>query len=90
MDDFMKPEIVFDTWHQIDGPLGVESYPGRYFSRGEVDALAADNYAAGSYTVESVQGYGARWSAPGYMDCTDWTVYKTEQEAHEALEEESN
>jgi hypothetical protein len=32
-------------------------------------------------------GWGARLSAPGYMDCTDWDVYATEEEAKKALAE---
>ena len=28
-----------------------------------------------------------RLSAPGYMDCTDWYVYKTEADAREAMAE---
>jgi hypothetical protein len=36
---------------------------------------------------ENVEGYGARLSAPGYLDCTEWNVYDTEQEAREALDE---
>jgi hypothetical protein len=36
---------------------------------------------------ENIEGYGARLSAPGYLDCTEWNVYDTEQEAREALEE---
>lgn len=30
-------------------------------------------------------GYGARLSASGYMDCTEWTVFDTEMEAIEFL-----
>lgn len=33
------------------------------------------------------RGYGARLSAPGYMDCTAWAVYDSEEEAEEALVE---
>jgi hypothetical protein len=36
---------------------------------------------------ENIKGFGARLSAPGYLDCTEWSVYGTEQEAREALEE---
>ncbi|MGO8809196.1 MAG: hypothetical protein ACLQJF_07010 [Candidatus Sulfotelmatobacter sp.] len=36
---------------------------------------------------ENVKGYGARLSAPGYLDCTEWTVFDTEQEATEFLDE---
>jgi hypothetical protein len=36
---------------------------------------------------ENVKGYGARLSAPGYLDCTEWTVFDTEEEARAYLEE---
>ena len=36
---------------------------------------------------ENIKGYGARLSAPGYLDCTEWTVFDTEDEAREHLEE---
>lgn len=32
-------------------------------------------------------GYGARLSAPGYLDCTEWCVFDTEKEAEDYLEE---
>jgi hypothetical protein len=37
---------------------------------------------------ENVKGYGARLSAPGYLDCTEWTVFDTEDEAREYLDRE--
>jgi hypothetical protein len=36
---------------------------------------------------ETIRGYGARLSAPGYLDCTEWTVFDTLEEAEEYLEE---
>jgi hypothetical protein len=39
---------------------------------------------------ENVTGFGARLSAPGYLDCTEWTVFDTEDEAHEYLAEISD
>lgn len=36
---------------------------------------------------ENIQGYGARLSAPGYMDCTEWAVFDTGAEAWDYLEE---
>lgn len=39
------------------------------------------------YNVELRHGFGARLSAPGYMDCTDWTVFDTEDEATAYLDE---
>ena len=37
--------------------------------------------------VEYAPGYGARLSAPGYLDCTDWCVFDTEQEARDYLDD---
>ena len=39
-------------------------------------------------SVQLIEGYGARLSAPGYMDSTSWTVFKTREEAEEFLREE--
>ena len=39
------------------------------------------------YSIELRQGFGARLSAPGYMDCTPWSVHETEEEAKQFLEE---
>lgn len=36
---------------------------------------------------QNVKGYGARLSAPGYLDCTEWTVFDTEGDAREYLAE---
>jgi len=35
--------------------------------------------------LKIVTGWGARLSAPGYMDCTDWSLYDSEKEAHDEL-----
>jgi hypothetical protein len=36
---------------------------------------------------ENIKGYGARLTAPGYLDCTDWCVFDTEAEALQYLDE---
>lgn len=33
------------------------------------------------------EGYGARLSAPGYLDCTEWTVFDSVDQANEYLNE---
>jgi hypothetical protein len=38
-------------------------------------------------SVRLISGFGARLSAPGYMDCTEWSVFATEEEAREYLVE---
>lgn len=47
------------------------------------------DYVEGSviHSWENIRGYGARLSAPGYLDCTEWNVFPTEQEAREYLDE---
>lgn len=37
------------------------------------------------YSVTLIEGYGSRLSAPGYMDCTEWGVYDSPEEAEDAL-----
>jgi hypothetical protein len=36
---------------------------------------------------ETVRGFGARLSAPGYLDRTEWAVFDTPEEAEKYLEE---
>ena len=46
-----------------------------------------DYLDAGSelYCVRMEYGYGCRTSAPGYLDCTDWSVFDTKNECYEHL-----
>jgi hypothetical protein len=37
--------------------------------------------------VEIITGYGARLSAPGYLDCTDWAVFDSRAAAEVYLDE---
>lgn len=37
--------------------------------------------------VQLSEGWGARLSAPGYMDCTEWAVFATREEAEAYLDE---
>ena len=39
------------------------------------------------YSIQEREVYGARLSAPGYMDCTEWAVFDTKQEAIDYLED---
>lgn len=38
--------------------------------------------------ITIIEGWGVRSHMPGYMDCTEWTVYDTLEEAEEAFENE--
>jgi hypothetical protein len=100
---FMQQEITdSQTWLEIDGTHGITFIPTDLLSADEFrdatqteydlsDASLAESF--GKYydgTVESVSlriGFGARLSAPGYMDCTEWSVYDTREQAAAELAE---
>ena len=112
MTQFMKPQIEFGEWLEVDGACGIEAIPADlvYIPKWmtpdldyETDCMEEDSdlrnvldsvegfIESDTYDVTSIQlveGYGARLSAPGYMDCTSWTVFKTREEAEEFLREE--
>ena len=91
------------NWIQAETTYGTEFVPGDLgiFVRNSdcpSQPLTPEEYARYEgmirpYTEGTIQswenrlGYGARLSAPGYMDCTEWTVFDTEEEAREYLEE---
>lgn len=86
IDGFMCADITEETsWLKLDGSSGIvyalfEDVPAknRLFD-------FADFYAGSLEDHEMVKGYGARLSAPGYLDCTSWAVFDTEQEAIDYL-----
>ena len=86
---FMNYEITNkQDWWQVEDN-GTNFYPCAYFRREEVfkmhdlDSGATDDLEK----VTRIKGYGARLSAPGYLDCTEWGVYDTKAEAKAALDE---
>lgn len=66
---FMQPEITDLIAWERDSE-------GMVYPAGTIDQdLVVDRFA----------GYGARLSAPGFMDCTDWCVLSTVSEARHYL-----
>ena len=94
---FMKKQVTGrDSWYVVDGPWGTEFVPADIVGKvslrrqgREIPAGLAD-YCENreAYTIERRKGYGARLSAPGYLDCTPWAIFDTEREALDYLEEE--
>lgn len=97
---FMKQEITeYQKFYEIDGDVGVEFVP--FDLVGEVDLDEFDDYSShpipkplSDYVetsqashIEIIEGFGARMSAPGYMDCTEWCVFNSIEEAKACLEE---
>jgi hypothetical protein len=99
---FMKQQIIFATWYEVDTTHGIFSIPTDVVGNLEYDEEQED-YTEESkeallqylevfktsdiHSIEERKGYGARLSAPGYMDCTEWTVFNTEDEAQAYLDE---
>lgn len=100
----MMPQIMKETWMEIDGPEGTEYIPLDEWAKKKVNdhfsALESGNkdhpfvkwltertINAYFYTHRVFDGFGARLSAPGYMDCTEWCAFDTEEEARAYLEE---
>lgn len=79
---FMKGDIsIYELWYSIND--GEEIYPYDVLSEKEIK-----EYLTKDFEVKIIKGYGARLSAPGYLDCTDWTVFDTYDAALEYLYEE--
>jgi hypothetical protein len=94
---FMEPQIELGDWIEVDGPAGTEFIPADLV--GEIEeyhgALAALPESISMY-CENRQAWhirrlesrwGARLSAPGFMDATSWAVFETEEEARAHLAE---
>ena len=90
----MQQEIVYTRWLAIDGNYGTDYVP--------FDAVFNANNRTMNPTASDVQdytdntridditiidGYGARMSMPGFLDCTHWSVFKTQEEAQSFLDE---
>ena len=112
MTQFMKPQIEFGEWLEVDGACGIEAVPADLIGglswmkpdfdydtdcmeedsnlRSTIDALEdfIESNIDDVTSIRLIEGYGARLSAPGYMDCTDWTVFKMREDAEEFLRNE--
>jgi hypothetical protein len=94
---FMEPQVEFGSWYEIDGPMGTEVVPADIvgdielddFESGSAVPKALADYCENrtAYSIQKREGWGARLSAPGYLDCTEWSVFDTEAEARDHLEE---
>jgi hypothetical protein len=80
---FMKPEIRFGPWIEIQGPAGTEFFPAYAFED------IKPYYDGPNFEIKIIEGYGARFHASGlYLDCINWAVFKTKKEARKYLAKE--
>lgn len=83
----MEKQIVYDRWLVIETTCGDFVIPQDLI--GKTAHITADDvadYIEGDFIgFEVVDGYGARMRMPGYLDCTEWTVFKTHDQADKFL-----
>ena len=82
-DSFMVPDLTCaEEWWVVDSMEGICWIPVD-----DIGTISQGMLPDEWWTISMATGYGARLSAPGYMDCTDWCVFNTEQEAIDYLAE---
>lgn len=98
---FMRPRFTDSIeWLEIDGTEGITFIPSDIISSVDWATLTNEDsdeetlhriaqgwYNGKVWEVSTTKGFGARLSAPGYMDATDWTVFSTLDEAKSHLVE---
>jgi hypothetical protein len=69
----------------FEGTISIDEVEQNVYPR-TIEKLS--RYCEGKiWSVETRIGYGARLSAPGYMDCTEWAVFDTPEQAQAYLDE---
>jgi hypothetical protein len=86
---FMEKQITAKkSWWKVETSMGTEFLPVDLIGEEPTDSGTFEDYCEGQVqTWELIKGYGARLSAPGYLDCTEWAVFETKEEAEQYLEE---
>ena len=86
---FMVPVIERGAWYVVEcADGGSEVLPVDVVGKVAGDLDAFRMYCESEpVSVEHRVCWGSRLSAPGYMDCTEWTLHDTEAEARADLRE---
>ena len=93
---FMTYNLLHDTWLYVENTYHEGTYlpMQTLFGHTNLDNIGdgtIEQYIDGNLLIdrenwEVKKGWGCRLSAPGYMDCTEWSgVFETEKEAAECL-----
>lgn len=81
---FMKVQTFHGKMMQFDGRNGIDIVP---LDVADItrDALSKESRGA-EVTEEIISGWFARYSAPGYLDCTNWDgPHQTEDAARQSV-----
>ena len=96
----MQKQIILGDWYVIETTNGTwnvesdfESIPVSLltsaYGKGKLLKYTECSSSDDITSIEKVTRYGARFSSPGYLECTDWELFETESEALEHLERQS-
>jgi len=84
---FMIPQYQPGFWYEVETSNGSVAIPADLVGNDPSPEDFSD-FCEGDYeSHEKVEGIGARLSAPGYMDCTDWSVFETLEAAKQHIED---
>lgn len=80
--DFMQIETYHGHWQRINNTREGDILTPEEYAQYPGNEEAAAAYKVDPEDVETLFGWGSRYSAPGYLDATEWDgVYDTEEEA---------
>lgn len=91
----MQPQVEYAEYFEVETSVGTEIVPADVVNR-TTETVSVElllDYLEGKPNdpeaeCERKMGWLARLSAPGYLDCTDWSAHATEQEANDYLVEQ--
>jgi hypothetical protein len=98
----MTPQVRYDSWLIVSSELGDEVVPCSLVGCGAHSCVVtedddtfdelfslANSFVQGCHITqfEIRDGWGARLTMPGYLDCTEWTIFRTKEEAEEYLKD---
>jgi hypothetical protein len=86
---FMHLYSEFGTWYKVTSTGGEGTLVPADLVGPEPEVVSFADYIEGEPAeFERKEGWAARYSANGYLDCTEWCgVYETKQEALDACRE---
>lgn len=85
---FMQPNIYKGRAYIVETTYGTEVVPHDLVGDGYTPLMGyLDGTPYEDQELVIKEGYLARLSAPGYMDCTEWSFHDTEEEALAYLED---
>lgn len=88
--NFMQPVIEQSEYFSVETSIGTEIIPADLIglencTDGELREYLEGAPVSPNGVAYRISGYVARMTAPGYMACTEWRAFDTEQNAREYL-----